>query len=111
MNCHICSRECETVCSAMLRPWLESRDGSAPPPNPDSVAYQQYCRNTTFRRAFICETCYRTIDADLGGLAEIPGYGQWNLAGKSRADAAPIYDRQKWERFQRSKAKEMGIDW
>jgi hypothetical protein len=111
MICHICSSETAELRSVMLRAWLEPSKDMSSPPGPESAAYHQYVRNMTFRRAFICENCYRTIDAAPAGVAEIAGLGEWNLAGLSRHGAAAIYDRQKWERFQRNKAKDMGIDW
>ena len=114
MKCHICSCQTDSVRSVMLRPWsakFESWGVTKAPPSPETPAYEEYCKNMTYRRAFICEKCYQTIDANPGGLAEIPGLGEWNLAGNSRAGAAAVYDRAKWEGFQRSKAKSMGIEW
>lgn len=51
------------------------------------------------------------IDSDPAGYAEIPRLGEWNLAGSSRGGIAAIYDRAKWEKFQRTKANSMGIQW
>jgi hypothetical protein len=113
MTCHICSRDVDEVRSVMIRQWspeYESWGVTKAPPRAGTLEYQQYCRNMQYRRAFICENCYQTIDADLAGCAEIPGLGEWNLASRSRGGAAAVYDRTKWEQFQRSMAKSMGIE-
>jgi hypothetical protein len=115
MQCHTCGSEVPLVRSVLIRQWLpEYREWgrSIPPPHPESAAYIQYQKNMEYRRGFICEKCYKKLDADPVGNAEIIGDGgpkEFNLAGKSRGDQAAIYDCPKWERFQRRAAEAMGI--
>ena len=63
----------------------------------------------TYRWAFICHACYRMLDNEIG-VADIPGHGKFNLAGKSRGDKATIVDEAKYESFQRKEAERMGLD-
>lgn len=114
VKCHICSIDVDQVRSVILRQWpaeYESWGVTKPAPKAGTPAYEQYVRNMAFRRAFICECCYLAVDGDPSGCAEIPGVGKWNLASRSRSGRAAVYDRAKWERFQRSKAKWMGISY
>lgn len=114
VKCHICSNDLDELRSVMLRQWLaeyESWGVTIAPPAGGASAYEQYCRNMTYRRAFICESCYLAVDGDPAGCAEIPGLGKWNLASGSRRGRAAVYDQAKWERFQRSKAKSMGLSY
>jgi hypothetical protein len=63
----------------------------------------------TFRWAFLCNACYRILDNDLG-VAEIPGHGEFNLAGAYRRDKAATVDEAKYQEFQRKEAERMGLE-
>ena len=126
IECHTCGGRVSWVRSVKIRGDVgrESKQLVQRYKDPNHIpesAYAQYRRNTDYRRAFICESCYKILDGlsetEQGlvstGVAEIIGeWGPktWNLAGVSRGDKAAVYDYAKWLAFQRRKAGEMGID-
>ncbi len=78
---------------------------------PDSAAYKRYKEDMTFRWAFICNECYRTIDnPDNLGSGEIAGR-MYNMAMRSRNDKAAVVDEAKYEKFQRAEASKLGLDY
>ena len=79
MRCYCCEQEIRLARKVELRPVVHFD----PVQGPDSVAYQSYCENMTYRWAFICNACYRKLDNEIG-VAEIPGRGEFNLSGASR---------------------------
>jgi hypothetical protein len=105
MRCYCCEREIALARKVKLRPF---RDFD-PTQGPNSAAYQSYCEDMTFRWAFICNACYRTLDNAVG-VAEIVGHGVFNLAGASRRDRATTVDEAKYQRFQRREAERMGLE-
>jgi len=106
MHCHCCSQEIRIARKVKLRPWREFDPIRG---NSDSAAYRSYCEDMTFRWAFVCNACYRLLDNEYG-VAEIPGFGYFNLAGTSRRDRAPVIDEAKYQRFQRKQAEQMGLE-
>jgi hypothetical protein len=104
MICYCCDTEMEIARKVKLRPYRMLTD---PPGSPDSAAYRSYTNDMTFRWAFICSSCYRTLD-NLQGMAEI-GSKSFNLAGASRADKAAVVDEAKYHAFQRKEAAKMGM--
>jgi hypothetical protein len=60
-----------------------------------------------YRWAFICHACYRTLDNEVG-CAWI-GADEFNIAGASRYDKAPIVDEVKYQKFQEKQAQKMGL--
>ncbi len=119
--CHCCGRNVKLTRSAMIRgdiynhPFLERLRRMADGIEPfDSKAYFHYKRDMTYRRAFICEACYKTIDNAEVGAAPIKPIDHYesrvfNLACRSRRGRAAVYDYKKWIAFQRRKAREMGV--
>jgi hypothetical protein len=105
MRCYCCDAEIFLARKVKLRPYLVP-DG--PPGPPESAAYHSYCQEMTFRWAFICHTCYRTLDNEMG-VAEV-GSRCFNLAGASRGDKAAVVDETKYQAFQRREAAKMGLD-
>ena len=106
MMCYCCEQEIQIARKGKLRPWRVfdfDRGG------PDSMEYLSYCEEMTYRWAFICNACYRRLDNEMG-LAEIPGRGEFNLAGASRFDRAVVVDEEKYQKFQRKQAEKMGLD-
>jgi hypothetical protein len=87
MHCYCCDAEITLARKVKLRPWL-TPDG--PPGPPDSAAYHSYVQEMTYRWAFICQACYRTLDNGMG-MAEVGGR-KFNLAGVSRGDKATAVD-------------------
>ena len=73
--------------------------------------YRYILRNEMFRRAFVCERCYKRLDRE-SGPAEILYQARvrpWYISGRSRRGRAAVYNYDRWLRFQRRKASEMGI--
>jgi hypothetical protein len=106
MRCYCCEQEIVLARKVKLRP---VRDYDPSQGGPDSVAYQSYCEDMTFRWAFICKACYCKLDNEIG-VAEIPGHGEFNLGGASRGDKAATVDEAKYQRFQRKEAERMGLE-
>lgn len=106
MRCYCCDQPIKIARKAKLRPW---REYEADKGGPNSVAYHSYVEDMTFRWAFICNACYRLLDNETG-RAEIPGRGEFNLAGASRADKAATVDETAYRKFQKKMADEMGLD-
>jgi len=106
MHCYTCGQEIQFARKVKLRPWREYDPVQG---GPDSLAYQSYRENMTYRWAFICHACYRLLD-NKAGLAEIPEHGIFNLAGASRTDRAAIVDEAKYRRFQAREAERMGLE-
>lgn len=104
MRCYCCDAEMRLARKVKLRPWREMQ---GPPAGADDPAYAFYCKEMTYRWAFICLPCYRALDNEMG-LAEI-GRQQFNLAGASRGDKAPLVDEAKYHAFQRKEAERMGL--
>ena len=104
MRCYCCEAEIRLARKVKLRPW---REMEVPATGPDDPAYVFYVKEMTFRWAFLCLACYRTLDNEMG-LAEIGGHAL-NLAGASRGDKAPIVDEAKYQAFQRKQAERMGF--
>lgn len=106
MRCYCCEQEIALARKVKLRPirHFEASQGGA-----DSVAYQSYCEEMTFRWAFICNACYRKLDNEIG-VAEIIGRGQFNLASVSRRDKATTVNEAKYQQFQRQQAERMGLE-
>jgi hypothetical protein len=112
MHCHCCRDEIKFARKVKLRPVCHYEPPPGGPPYPASVvtlpAYLSYRENSTYRWAFICHACYRLLDNE-GGRAEIPGRGEFNIAGASRGDKAAIVDEVKYLKFQRKEAEKMGL--
>jgi hypothetical protein len=106
MRCYCCKQEIAVARKVKLRPW---RDFHPSQGGPDSVAYQSYCDEMTFRWAFICNACYRRLDNG-SGRAEILGHGEFNLAGASRGDKAAVVNEAMYRQFQRREAERMGLE-
>ncbi|HUU82990.1 MAG TPA: hypothetical protein VM243_05740 [Phycisphaerae bacterium] len=81
-------------------------------PDPDDRLYEQYERQMAFRRAFICERCYKALDTHYGtGAITAAGTAKrYSLSGDCRGGKAAVYDHAKWQRYQQRKAGELGID-
>lgn len=129
IECHCCGRGVEIVRSVMLRGDVEKLaeeyiertfPGQASEPieitqeefKSLKPGYDYYKRNVVYRRAFICEACYKKIDSEPVGAAEIftPGGAKvFGLAGASRHGRAAVYNEKKWRRFQARLAKQMGL--
>ena len=105
MRCYCCDKETSVARKVMLRPWREIDPSLG---GPESAAYLSYKEEMTFRWAFICHTCYRTLDNEMG-VAEV-GSRCFNLAGASRGDKAAVVDETKYQAFQRREAAKMGLD-
>jgi hypothetical protein len=75
-------------------------------------AYTQYERNAKYRRAFICERCYKLLDTYSGvGVVTADGQSQsYGLSGRCRRGKAAVYDYGKWMRYQRERGAQIGID-
>jgi hypothetical protein len=72
--------------------------------SPDDPAYRE---NTAFRPAFVCPACCAVLDRG-DGTGAIGGrvYG---LDGRSRGDAAAVYDEARYQAYQRTRAARLGI--
>jgi hypothetical protein len=103
MRCCCCDADIALARKVKLRPWRPTVPGP-----PESAAYHAYVQEMTFRWAFICLACYRTLDNE-GGMAEVGGR-LFNLAGASRGDKAAVVDEAKYQAFQRREAAKMGLD-
>jgi hypothetical protein len=104
MRCYYCDTLMRLARKVKLRPW---REMEVPPTSPDDLAYLFYCKEMSYRWAFICQPCYRKLDNEVG-LAEI-GCMTFNLAGASRGDKAALVDEAKYQAFQRQQAEAMGL--
>lgn len=122
--CHACGAGVQLARSVMLRADVEKKgeeffnawpdlNGLSPEQDRRFLdAYAKHERGVKFRRAFVCEQCYRRID-NYYGMAEVPtdnGPRTFNLAGESRGDRAAVYSFKKWLSFQRRVASCMGIE-
>ncbi len=122
--CHTCRQEVKLVRSVQIRPWPNHEfyrflrrfpDPNAIPEAQEEQAqraYMQYERNATYRRAFICERCYKRLDT-YSGVGVITADGQsrsYGLSGKCRRGKAAVYDYDKWMRDQRRRGAQLGID-
>lgn len=106
--CEACGAACVLARSVKLRNWtaLEIAEWKSPPAlGPD---YDQYVRNARYRRAFLCEPCYKALDS-VDGTAEIGGK-MWGIDGASRRGRAAVYTVAKYLAYQRKLAEQMGID-
>lgn len=65
------------------------------------AADAKYKRECEFRRAFICEECYRQLDNPLGSgpVSTAAGPKKFGLAGESRGGQAAVYSAEKWQAF------------
>jgi hypothetical protein len=104
VRCYGCDGEIGLARKVKLRPW---REMAVPPAGPDHAAYNFCVKEMTYRWAFLCLACYRTLDNEMG-LAQIGGK-TLNLAGASRGDKAPLVDEAKYQAFQRKQAERMGF--
>jgi hypothetical protein len=105
MQCYCCGQEMASARKVKLRPVRAFN----PDHGPESMAYQSYREETTFRWAFICNPCYRNLDNEIG-VAAIPGHGQFCLAGSSRGDKASTVNERKYQQFRRREAERLGLD-
>jgi hypothetical protein len=104
MRCYCCDSEMSIGRKVKLRGGhLDAR--LAFPPTP---AYQSYFKDTTFRWAFVCLSCYRALD-NPSGVAEIGGRS-YGLAGLSRGDKAAVADEVEYQAFQREEAAKLGLE-
>jgi hypothetical protein len=106
VRCYCCEHDIQLARKVKLRPLVDFDPHAG---GPESVAYQSYCENMTYRWAFICNACYRKLDNEIGA-GEIPGRGQFNLSGASRGDKATTVDEAKYRKFQRREAERMGLE-
>ena len=123
MQCYTCHREVSLLRSVLLRHHTDDtfRPLHARFPHPTALVGDEeaefqrlwaHCElNSQFRRTFICERCYKALDTFYGvGTIEVDGERQaFNLAGRSRAGNAAVYDQARWLRYQRKVAAEMGV--
>ena len=105
MRCYCCDLELKIARKVKLRPFVDMPDG--PNTGPDSAAYKSYIENMTYRWAFICNECYRTLD-NHEGRARVAGKF-YNIAGASRCDKAAVVNQAKYEKFQRAEASKLGL--
>ena len=100
-----CESEVHLSRKVKVRPWRElvTQAGDAF----DSAAYAFYVKEMTYRWAFICQACYAQLDNE-DGRAQI-GAREFNLAGASRWDRAPVVDEPKHQAFERRQAAKMGL--
>src|ERR1700736_2033863 len=104
MRCWCCEKEVRLTRKVKLRPWREfvPQAGDAF----DAAAYAFYVKEMTYRWAFICQACYAQLDNE-DGRAQIDAR-EFNLAGCSRGDRAPVGDETKHQAFGRRRAAKMG---
>jgi hypothetical protein len=105
MHCYCCGIDIRLGRKVKLRPWREYDPDQG---GLDSAAYLSYVEEMTYRWAFICHACYRTLDNDIG-LAEVSGR-LFNIAGASRRDKAAVVDEAKYRAFQQREAQKLGLD-
>jgi hypothetical protein len=70
--------------------------------------YQAYVKEMTYRTAFICPGCYQALDT-FDGIGEV-GDKIFNLAGRSRGNCAPRYNRAKYDAYQQREALKLSVD-
>ena len=102
MKCHCCDADTKLARKVKLR-----SDPARISDPPTAAEYRFYLREMTYRWAFICNACYRTLDNDLG-YAEVCR-GIFSLAGLSRGDKAPLVNETKYQAFQRHEAEKLGL--
>lgn len=108
MRCFCCDLELKLARKVKLRSGaFHSYDPSMG--GPASAACKRYKEDMTYRWAFICNECYRTLD-NRTGRAEIQGR-PYNIAGASRSHKAAVVDEAKFEKFQRAEASKLGLDY
>ena len=108
MRCYCCDLELKIARKVKLRSGdFDSYDPSMG--GPDSPANHRYVEDLTYRWAFICNECYRTLD-NYEGRARIAGKF-YNIAGASRGDKAAVVNQAKYEKFQRAEASKLGLDY
>ena len=109
IRCYCCRVEVTETRRVMLRGDPLGHPASWPTPMPGSPAYEAYRQDTTFRPAFVCGACYQTLDQSALGRAEIAG--RWyNISSSSCIGRAPVYDRRKYDQYQRTQARKMGLE-
>src|SRR5207253_8649597 len=99
MRCWCCEKEVH-LRRVKLRPWREFVLQAVD-------VYAFYVKEMTYRWAFICQACYAQLDNE-DGRAHI-GAREFNLAGCSRGDRAPVVDEAKHQAFERRQAAKMGL--
>lgn len=104
MRCYCCDHETTVARKVKLR---GSADYTPEQGGPQSSAYRSYVNEMTYRWAFICNACYRSLDNEMG-VGEI-GAKMFNLAGASRGDEAAVVDQAKYDAFQRKQIEDLGI--
>ena len=105
MRCFCCDEDIALARKVKLRPWRDFDIG--PNGTFDPAGYAFYKKEMTYRWAFICLSCYVTLDNE-SGLA-VTGTGPFNLAGCSRGGKAPVVDESEYQAFQRRQAARMGL--
>jgi hypothetical protein len=105
MRCYCCDAEVQLGRKVKLRVWREFEPGQD---GLDSTAYLAYAEEMTFRWAFVCLACYRTLDNEIG-VGEV-GAHLFNLAGQSRSDRAAVVAGAKYRAFQRREAAKLGLE-
>jgi hypothetical protein len=107
MKCYCCDDEVDQAYHVKLR-----GDVSAAPagrfPSPTDPAYLTYCKQATFRSAFVCARCYAILDSD-DGTGAIGGRA-YGISGRSRCGQAALYNETKYRAFQRRQAGRMGME-
>jgi hypothetical protein len=88
MNCYSCRRDVSLVRRVKIRP---CGHGSYP-----------------YRWTFICRDCYRALDT-VDGIGKADGK-LYRLEDKSRANRAPIFNRERYDKYQRREALKLGVD-
>jgi len=75
--CHTCGAEVKLARSVKLRDWgqvckqFEGLVEQYPNPNDCPIAlYEQYKRQAEYRRAFVCERCYKLLDGSGNGIGD-----------------------------------------
>lgn len=92
MNCHCCRQDFASARRVNIR-----GDVAAVPAafgSPGDPAYIAYREASTFRPAFVCEDCYRTLDNAVGA-GEINGQ-VYGIDGRSRGGRAALYDERRY---------------
>jgi len=59
-------------------------------------------------RLFVCPGCYQALDT-FDGIGEV-GDKIFNLAGRSRGNCAPRYNRAKYDAYQQREALKLSVD-
>src|SRR5262249_25790379 len=104
-NCFWCGAELTTARKVKIRPWCDFDEALG---GPDCAAYRSYVREATFRWSPLCQGYDLTLD-NATERAEVSGR-LFNLAGASRVDKTTTVDEEKFRKFLRREAEQLGIE-